>query len=572
MKKWNKYILNSLLVFLLALQCSGQTETFDIIRYTPPAAWKKESKPGVMNHLQVNATTGSFCVISLYASAPSSGDAMKDFDASWKELVATPFLVSTSPKTEKQPTAEGWEIVAAAAPAKVDGADLYIILTVLSGFGKTVSIRASLNDQTYMTDLSALLETVELDKTKPVAVTSNKPANTNQSATGKFGAMIYAAPKGWSHQLFQDGVVFKPLDLPAGEHLAMQVMQPLNSAGTLEQALMTSFDEAARMYNGTKMNYAGSGTPYQKTESKRSFFGWEYIRCTGGIRIGNNEYPPEFGLDLFLIKINNRFERVAVLKSRKNCGMSRYYADDRRVYKDAIDDFLFSLQFNDGPQPLIGPGNSRSNGIQGLWQGISLSTTFGAGIRYDVFTPVFFSNGQAFFGPHFLSGGLDGLDSRIPPELHRRDWGTYTFSNGKGILKMPYADIPLRMEGDKLVIRANQTDHRFYQLPDVDGARFNGTYTLEAVNGKIPSVTFTGDGRFTDQGAVKVLYHEYIDCINAALLPGSGIYEVKDHTITFHYTDGRKIKIAFLGAEYSRSNPSPATILMSSNEDRLVRQ
>ena len=31
------------------------------------------------------------------------------------------------------------------------------------------------------------------------------------------------------------------------------------------------------------------------------------------------------------------------------------------------------------------------------------------------------------------------------------------------------------------------------------------------------------------------------------------------------------IKLAFLGSEYSRSNPSPATLLMSFNEDKLVR-
>ena len=52
-----------------------------------------------------------------------------------------------------------------------------------------------------------------------------------------------------------------------------------------------------------------------------------------------------------------------------------------------------------------------------------------------------------------------------------------------------------------------------------------------------------------------------------ALNPGSGTYEVKDYTITFNYTDGRKIKIAFLGTGYDISNQSPATLRMSFNED-----
>ena len=75
---------------------------------------------------------------------------------------------------------------------------------------------------------------------------------------------------------------------------------------------------------------------------------------------------------------------------------------------------------------------------------------------YNVYTPVFLSNGQAYFGPKFPSEGLNEMDTRVRAELYQRDWGTYTFSNGRGVLKMPYADIPLRMEGNTLIITANQ--------------------------------------------------------------------------------------------------------------------
>ena len=137
---------------------------------------------------------------------------------------------------------------------------------------------------------------------------------------------------------------------------------------------------------------------------------------------------------------------------------------------------------------------------------------------------------------------------------------------------MPYGDIPLRMENNKLIITPNQTDHAFYSLPSVDGATFSGTYALSELNGKIPSISFTTDGTFTDNGAIKVLYHEYIDCINPALTPGSGTYEVKNYSILFNYTDGRKVKIAFLGADYDIKKPSPARLLMSFNEDPMIRQ
>ena len=577
---WHRLLCHSLVlsVFIasISVQAFSQTETFDIATYKPPKDFKKDAKPGVVNFTNVNATTGGFCVISMYASIASTGDAEKDFEREWNTLVVTPYKAEANPKTETQTNAEGWEVVTAAAPVKLDGSDIYVILTVASGFGKTMSIRTFLNDESYTAQIDAMFANMELDKTKTATVSNNKTVSpqTTSSSTGKFGLMTYTAPERWSHQIFSDGVVFKPLDLPADEHLAVQIMQPLSASGSLEQALQQSFDEAAAMYNGTKMIYRGEGN-YKKEQAKISFRGWEYIRCNGGVRIGNDEYPPEFGLDLFVIKLNNRFERVAVLKSRKinrSCSMSSFYADDRQQYKTAIDNLLFSIHFDDGGEASLQPGTTDGGGVTGVWQGISMQTSATSGIRYNVFSPIFLSNGQAYFGPKFPSDGLDDVDTRIRAELYRRDWGTYTFSNGRGVLKMPYANIPLRMEGNTLVITANQTDHRFYNLPSVDGARFNGTYVMSEAYGKIPSISFTSDGRFNDNGAIRVLYHEYNDCINPGMLPGSGTYEIKEYTITFNYTDGRKIKIAFLGTEYDIKNQSPPVLRMSSNEDPMTRQ
>lgn len=137
---------------------------------------------------------------------------------------------------------------------------------------------------------------------------------------------------------------------------------------------------------------------------------------------------------------------------------------------------------------------------------------------------------------------------------------------------MPFGIIPMRIEGGKLIITKNQTEWPFYKLRSVDGAAFNGTYVLSDVSGKIPSIDFTSEGRFTDNGALKVLYHTPVDCINPAVAPGSGTYEVKDYSVLFNYSDGRKLKVAFLGAEYTKSNRSPATLRMSYNEDKLMRQ
>ncbi len=575
-----KKIISLLLLTAIMQQVIAQTETFDIATYTPPKDFKKDSKQGVVNYTSVNTTTGSFCVIAMYASTASTGDAEKDFKREWKELVATPYNAKASPETETQSTADGWKIVVGAAPIKMDGADVYIILSVASGFGKTFSVRTSLNDQSYTAQVDAIFATMEFDKTETAAINNNNTNNTTNTpntpntanaqtnaSKAKFGNMLYTAPAGWSHQLFGDGVVFKPLALPADEHLAIQIMEPINSSGSLEQALEQSFAEATTMYNGTSMYQ--SGGKYSKNAPQKSFNGWEYIRGKGGINAGGSE----LGLELFVIKTNNRFERVAILESRKYCnGVSRYYATDRISYRNDIETLLYSLQFSDFNGPQLTPGTINGSGIIGVWEGTIQSTGAATGVRLEVFSPIFFDNGQVYFGNKFPTEGLDELNTRIPPELYPRNWGTYTFSNGSGNLKMLFADIPFRMEGNKLIFTKNQTDWTMYKKNSVDGARFNGTYVMSKSYDVIPTITFTADGQFTDNGVVRVLYHDGNLCTNPGAKAGSGTYEVKNHTIHFNYADGRKVKIAFLGTEYDKSNPSPPTLRMSYNDDPMNRQ
>ena len=566
------YALKVVLLLVISSNCFSQTEIFDIVTYTPPKDWKKDAKPGVVNYTHVNTAAGTFCVLTIYASTASMGDAQKDFKKEWNELVVTPYKAGANPQTETQTTADGWKAVTGAAPIKLDGNEVYILLTVLSGFEKTVSIRCSMNDQSYSTQIDALFETMELDKTKTTAVNNNiKPAQTN-GAAAKFGLMNYIAPAGWSEEIFSDGVVFKPLGLPADEHLAMQIMQPLNFTGTLEQALAQSFEEATIMYNGTSM-YQSDGK-YSKNAAQKSFNGWEYIRGKGSIQVENGTaYKSEVGLEVFVIKINNRFERVAIIESRKYCGgVSRYYATDRISYRNGIEQFLYSLQFSDFNAAVLTPGSANGTGIVGVWEGTIQSTGAATGVRLEVFSPIFFNNGQVYFGNKFPTEGLDDFNSRIAPELYPRNWGTYTFNNGNGMLKMPFAEIPFRTQGDKIIVTKNQRDWPFYKLNSVDGAKFSGTYKMSESYEKIPIITFTADGRFTDNGVVRTLYHDGTNCINPGFVPGSGNYTVKDFTVTFNYTDGRKVKIAFLGTDYDKSNPSPATLRMSFNEDPMNRQ
>ena len=585
-----KKLFITLFVAAFIQQSFCQTETFDIATFKPPKDWKKDSKQGVVTYIDINKTKGGFCMLAIYASTTSSGDPQKDFNKEWNDLVVVPFKAEANPKTETQTSTDGWKAVVGAAAIKIEGIDAYIVLNVFSGFGKTLSVLVNLNDQSYLAQVDELLVNMKLDKTKTKTGNStsqstavaNNATTQNKNMEQKFGNILYYLPAGWEVKKYSTAEIISPQDLAKGELLEIRVLQPLNLSGSLDQTLQQSYDEACQMLKATKMHDVNGGN-YSKQEVKKSFKGWEYIRCNGGIQAGNGEYKDEYGLDLFVIKLNNRFERVAVVNSRNSCNLSRFYPYNRLNYYNDIENFLFGLKFTDWKEPVVKAGSISGDGIVGAWQGISLAVGVpkpGAvlGAELKVTSALFFSNGQAYFGTKFPIEGLDELNTWIRAENDRRHWATYSFVNGKGVLKMPYGDIPVRMEANKLIITSNKTDHGFIKMKSVDGARFNGNYTFSSKNfigeetGKTPTINFTPDGKFTDNGAISVMYHEYVDCLNRALIPGSGNYEVKNHSVIFSYNDGRKIKIAFLGNGFNKNNPSPASLTMSAFEDEMRKQ
>lgn len=153
----------------------GQTETLDMVRYTPPAGWTKTKKEDSVVFVAVDKTKNTFCALTIHSGTVSSGNAENDFATEWKNFVVTPYQVEASPKTETG-IKDGWTMISANAPFESDGIKSLAVLFVFSGFGKTTSILAILNSDTYLKPLAEFMETIKLDKT-PIAARPSAPAN-----------------------------------------------------------------------------------------------------------------------------------------------------------------------------------------------------------------------------------------------------------------------------------------------------------------------------------------------------------------------------------------------------------
>src|SRR5205085_365194 len=97
--------------------------------------------------------------LTVYAATASAGSPQKDFANEWNKRVVEPFKAESNPKTETQTNSDDWQATAGGAQIELDGGiKAAAILTVFSGFGKTTSILAIFNDESYLSQVSAVID------------------------------------------------------------------------------------------------------------------------------------------------------------------------------------------------------------------------------------------------------------------------------------------------------------------------------------------------------------------------------------------------------------------------------
>lgn len=173
-----------LVCFVFTLSGFAQTEKLGDIKYTPPTGWAKSAKDHAIVFSQLDQAKGNFCFITIYAAGASEGTPQKDFAREWKTRVVDPWGGEANPKTVTEPD-NGWTAIAGGSQIDFNGNKAFAFLTVVSGFGKTVTTLGILNDDAYLAPLQAFVEKIEIDKTQAAAT----PAATS-AASGTVGPIV----------------------------------------------------------------------------------------------------------------------------------------------------------------------------------------------------------------------------------------------------------------------------------------------------------------------------------------------------------------------------------------------
>lgn len=167
----------------------AQKETFDITTFTSPKGWEKEVKKNAVNYKIIDQQKKTWCQIGIYKSTTTKGSIEQDFNSDWQELVVNSYKITAAPKMTEIPEADGWKIKSGGSKYSFNNSDAMVMLTTISGYGKTVSIVAVTNSAGYGADIQNFIASIELSKTNaamqsPANITSPAAANTGINSKG----------------------------------------------------------------------------------------------------------------------------------------------------------------------------------------------------------------------------------------------------------------------------------------------------------------------------------------------------------------------------------------------------
>lgn len=202
------------LLIINSITSVAQQQTFDIVTFTPPKGWKKQTAESSLQFSKEDAATGTYCLMTLYKAVPGTADSKENFDLVWTSLVKEMVTVSTAPEMQPVSAENGWETQSGYAPFESDGTKGVVLLVTASAPDKMANLIILTNTDVYEKEVNAFLESISLKKAMGIADKTNNPSTnslkpTQAKTTAKSGGFAFTTTNfddGWTSTVQEDWV------------------------------------------------------------------------------------------------------------------------------------------------------------------------------------------------------------------------------------------------------------------------------------------------------------------------------------------------------------------------------
>jgi hypothetical protein len=195
-------LLVPVILFVFSVADAQRAENFDIVCFSPPVGWGENKTDEGRTYSTSDEKAGTFCMITLVRSMPSTGSSRGDFDVIWKTLVADQLKTASKPQMGESGPKQGWMGEAGVAPFEVEGLKGSAMLTTLTGNGKVIGVLALTNSEGHAKDIEAFVDGITLPAIAAVKPVPGIPAPSNSRLIGKWNRSgsvhpTYADPVSW---------------------------------------------------------------------------------------------------------------------------------------------------------------------------------------------------------------------------------------------------------------------------------------------------------------------------------------------------------------------------------------
>jgi hypothetical protein len=185
MKHLQFFYLTMFLSFIGSISQGQNIEKFDIVSFTPPAGWVKETGNGFVSYTKVNETKGEYARILLYASQPATGNVDTDFDTEWLELVNPNYNPGAFTEVSTSNYKDGWIAKIGVAPFKYKNQNHAVVLNTLVKNNIKMSNVFISNTVAYQTDFEDFGSSIDFGDTKQSNQAQKTTAKIENNAAGK---------------------------------------------------------------------------------------------------------------------------------------------------------------------------------------------------------------------------------------------------------------------------------------------------------------------------------------------------------------------------------------------------
>jgi hypothetical protein len=183
MKKY--FILTFWVLIAVVSRTSGQSETFDIVSFTPPAGWERKQQTSVLLFTKNTENPKAFCEIAIYKSRTGTNDLQIEFVNEWSDLIKKSKSIDVPVQRTVENGTNGWSLISAKALSQTTPPYESILVTIV-GFGRVTSILFFVSDDKFMPEISAFLGSMKMvaPETPSVSSTIQQPQRGTNTITG----------------------------------------------------------------------------------------------------------------------------------------------------------------------------------------------------------------------------------------------------------------------------------------------------------------------------------------------------------------------------------------------------